>query len=383
MLVLDKLQKQGWKWLFRRIVREFIQPTTRLGRYFKPVFPLLYYLTSKPINFLRASHHCAKELSNDTLYFFYDFDVEPITYDFIWAMVVANARREELGLKFLTVVFVPGTVHGLRQELPEYERYLSHETRKWRIYSILMPSIKLLSCFHSTVICATREEAIQLREKQARFVYPINYNVTFPVSYAPEQAVVYRKKCLSLRADPKAMDYVKTYLQQAGNRKVVVVTLRQYGYTPERNSNMSAWVEFANKIDTEKFFIVFVPDVDDALNNRSEALKGHYFFDAACWNLNLRAALYELAYLNLGVNTGPMSLCWFNPRCRYITFKVAVKNVPQVPLTMLTNRGFIPGESPAFANSFQKWVWEEDDFDVIHKEFQAMCESIERGLNDE
>ena len=376
MYIIGKLQQHGLKWFIRRVIRELIKPTTNVGQFFKPISPLFYYFISKPANFIYVRSRL-KNPSKDTLYFFYDFEIEPITYDFIWALCVANARREELGLVYLAVVFVPGTSNGLRNESPEYEEKVSYDARIWRIYSILIPSIKLLSCNVSMILCATREEATIIREKQARFVYPAMYNVMFPIPYAPEQAIMYRQKLMSLQADHKAKEYVSEWLQQyAKNKKVVVVTLREYGYTPERNSNIMAWAQFANSIDKEKFFIAFVPDTDQDMRGVPDALKNFSFFHPASWNLNLRGALYELAFLNLGVNTGPMSLCWFNPKCRYITFKVAVKNVPQVPLQMITDKGFIPGSNPRFVNQFQKWVWEDDDFDIIVKEFKLMCESI-------
>jgi len=376
MYALTKLQQYGVKWVIRRLVREFIKPTTSLGQYFRPMSSLLYHAISKPINFMYA-RVMFKDTANDTLYFFYDFEIEPITYDFIWALCVANARREELGLRFMHVVLVPGSYNGLRRELPDYDKVLTHDTRVWRIYSILFPSIRLLPCPCSVTLCASREEAAYIREQKLNYQYPSRYNVTFPIAYDPELAVGYQQSCMALRADNQAKAYVLAWLEpRAQTKKTIVITLRQYAFTPERNSNLSAWATFAKMLDREQFYVVFVPDTEQGMQPIPPELSEFDFFQAACWNLNLRAALYELAYLNLGVNTGPMTLCWFNPRCRYITFKVAVKNVPHVPLTMITDKGFIPGQNPAFANAFQKWVWEDDHAEVLVREFASMCQVI-------
>lgn len=377
MNIISILRYYGIKCVLRRIVREFISPTKYVKKYYKFLSIFFYYLISKPSNFIAF---CKSQLlgSDDILYFFYDFDVEPITYDFVWALSVANAYREKQGLRVLQVILVPGKVQGLKKEQPKYEKAVNYNSRIWRIHSIIIPSIHLLSCPYSITVCATREEAINIRQKQAKNVYPKRYNPTIPVSYEPELAVLYPDKIMRLSANKQAKTYVSQWLQdRANSRKVIVVTLRQYSYTLERNSNIAAWSQFASTVNEKEYFIVFISDTEQALGPISNELQNHVFFNEACWNLYLRAAIYELAYLNMGVNTGPMSLCWFNAACRYITFKTAVKDVPEAPLEMLTSKGFVPGLNPSFANSFQKWVWEDDDFDVITSEFKMMCDIID------
>ncbi len=374
MMLIGKLRRNGFKWTARRVVREFIKPTTKVGQCFKPISPFLYYVVSKPLNYILSKN---KNVSSDTLYFFYDLEVEPITYDFVWALCVANAKRKELGLKVLHVVLVPGELDGLRREAPEYDMVIDQDSRRWRVNAILLSSIRLISCQYGITFCASRKDAEFIRTKQACFIYPSKYNVTFPVPYEPELAVVYGQSCMALSADSQSKKYVSSWLKdKSNNRKVIVITLRQYAYTPERNSNIDAWARFAKELDKDIFFVVFISDLELSLQDIPTQLKDFAFFNQACWNLNLRAALYELAYINLGVNTGPMVLCWFNAACRYITFKTAVKNVPEVPLNMLTDKGFVPGLNPAFTNQFQKWVWKDDSFNTIKEEFKLLCDII-------
>ena len=198
MYAIEKLQQHGVKWFIRRVIRELIKPTTGVGLYLKPLSPLFYVFISKPANFIWTSFKFTDTVK-DTLYFFYDFDIEPITYDFVWALCVANARREELGLDFLQVVFVPGTIHGLRAESAKYNHVVNYDSRIWRIYSMLLPCIRLLSCRCGITLCATREEANFIMKNQAKFVYPREYNVTFPIPYSPEEAQLYGQKLLCLQ----------------------------------------------------------------------------------------------------------------------------------------------------------------------------------------
>jgi hypothetical protein len=89
-------------------------------------------------------------------------------------------------------------------------------------------------------------------------------------------------------------------------------------------------------------------------------------------------ALYERAFINLGVNNGPMGLCWLNARTRYITLRMRTEAVAQTTLAYISSLGFEPYQSLPFATPFQKLLWDEPDtVDVIHREFNLMTMALE------
>jgi hypothetical protein len=100
-------------------------------------------------------------------------------------------------------------------------------------------------------------------------------------------------------------------------------------------------------------------------------------FVEAAMVLGLRMALYERAYLNLGVNNGPMGLCWLNDRTRYITFKMLSDAAPHTTPEYMEFLGFKIGESLPFATPWQRWVWQDDELDVIETAFAAMWRRLE------
>jgi hypothetical protein len=91
----------------------------------------------------------------------------------------------------------------------------------------------------------------------------------------------------------------------------------------------------------------------------------------------LRMALYEHAFLNLGVNNGPMGLAWLNARVRYATLKIETPGVPQSSLEFIRSFGFEPGKSLPFATELQEWVWEDDTQEIITRTFQRLRQKIE------
>jgi hypothetical protein len=88
-------------------------------------------------------------------------------------------------------------------------------------------------------------------------------------------------------------------------------------------------------------------------------------------------ALYERAYLNLGVNNGPMGLAWLNARARYATLKIETADVPQSSLEFIRSFGFEAGKSLPFATPLQEWVWEDDTEEAIASAFQRLSKRIE------
>lgn len=372
--LFKKISRKGWGWAIRRAIREILQPRTRAGQC---LLPLRWLVRILLVPFNRAVSSTAK----DTLFFMYDLDVEPITYDFWLALVIAEAKRCHLGLSFLQVVIVPGRVAGLRDEAIDYDAIIDQSARRWRIFAMLLESLPLLAVQPSLVYCATREQARTLADK-IYHSYPDNYLWNFPTVHQKTDVKKYSPSVVVNRAPAEAHRYVQMWLNSVTQgRKVIVITLRQYAYVEARNSQVEEWGKFIRKLNQQDYCVVIVPDTEAALTAPPAVLAEHaLFFTAACWNVALRVALYESAYLNLGVNTGPLSLCWFNPRCRYLMFKLAVKGEV---VAVTREHGYGWGETPKFATKYQKWIWEDDDEEVITREFLSMMNqlSVDAQLN--
>ncbi|MCH8096411.1 MAG: hypothetical protein IID53_04980 [Proteobacteria bacterium] len=322
-----------------------------------------------------------------TLRVFYDLGREPITFDFLFFLAAADLERRARGLAAIQVMFVPGERGGFREEWPDYERIVDRESRRWRISNLLLPSLQLLPSCTGHVFCNSRRQA-DLVARLANHVYPENYKSKSPDTqgYA---VTAYRelmaagragKQGCVLNGGEQARRYADQWLvPRAHGRKVVTITLREYGYHEERNSNVTAWTAFARGLDPKEYFAVFVRDLETAMAPTTGLFAGLTIFEGAPLNLELRMALYERSYLNLGSSNGPMGLCILSETTPYLMFKILTPGVPQTTVEWLTNLGIeIGAERYPFASPVQKLVWEEDDLDVIRREFKTMCEALER-----
>ena len=69
-----------------------------------------------------------------------------------------------------------------------------------------------------------------------------------------------------LRVPEQGVRYVRDWLAtRTAGRRPIVITLRQYGYAPGRNSNVAAWIEFARRLDKRRYVAVFVLDIATAM----------------------------------------------------------------------------------------------------------------------
>jgi hypothetical protein len=181
-----------------------------------------------------------------------------------------------------------------------------------------------------------------------------------------------------LRAPAEELRAIDAWAKaHVGSRRMVVITLRRYGFMPARNSNMPAWIAFARSLDASRYCPVFIPDTNDTIAGLPIELRDFTVFSEAAWNIALRMALYERAFVNLGINTGPMGLAWLNERVRYATLKIETAEVPQASLGFIQSFGFEAGKSLPFATVLQEWVWEDDTQECITRTFERLTGRIE------
>jgi hypothetical protein len=298
----------------------------------------------------------------------------------LWFIVGADATRDGLGLDAIHFVIVPGPHDGLREEEPQYERVIDTEARRWRIVYLLCPCFGLLSTKVNWTVAASRAHAASIRDKAAH-VYPAGYEVLLPSTAAQRAALDLARRghrIGRLRAPPESRRQVSLWLDRhSAGRRCVTITLRNYSYMTDRNSDQAEWVAFAKSLDTAVYFPVFVLDLEQTLSDTPPALTNFTIFREASWNIGLRLALYEASFLNLGINNGPMNLCILSDLVRSLTFKIVTPSVPQASEDFIRAHGFEIGHSPFFLTPAQKWIWENDRADVISREFNAMVSYLE------
>ena len=376
--IFAKARTRGLGWLVRRIGRELRFPETRPGRLLRCASAFLVGLAVRSFCLLPALFFVPFLTGRKRLYVFYDLDSSPVTYDIIDHLMAAELERRRRGLTGLHVVFVPGRKSGLREEDPEYEKSVDVIARHARVNNILLPSVATVPSCDGHTLCSSRWHGLMMR-MTCGAAFPSTYWPLLPTEARRRDVLDAARRGESVFPALEAPDYaraiVRTWLEKhAGSRKPIVISLREYAYMAARNSNRQAWVRFAETFDGTDFVAVFIPDIEASMPHPDVA--GAITFEPGAWNVSLRLALYEQAYLNMAIAHGPMGLCWYSETARYVVF-LPVGRAPQTEEDALSDRGLDPGHDLPFARPWQRIVWEEDTLQNIFREFECM-----KGLLD-
>lgn len=323
---------------------------------------------------------------SNTLYAFIDLDVCPITFDFVEFLMLACLDQRKYGLKDIHVVIVPGSKNGFKQEDQEFGTAFDHHSLNWRLHNLCIPILGLVDSVSGYTMCSSRAQAKKMWN-MANHVSPTEYSVQIP--QIPSRRAIMDRSLKGESLQPfinipeQAIRYASHWIKKlAGERRVVCINLRSSAYQPERNSNLSAWLDLARKLDPDIFHPVFIRDTDQAMSRDEITASGFSVLDAASWNVWLRAAIFELSWLTVGTLSGPTELCWYNPKCRYLFFS-ANEVQSEERLELGQEMGFDYDENFHFANAFQRVVWSGDHTNLVAREFDKICEVIDANEQKE
>lgn len=188
--------------------------------------------------------------------------------------------------------------------------------------------------------------------------------------YTPAPIV---KRCRGGEKVPKFKAPDKFLAEMREYSDYVTITLREAPYWPHRNSNLKAWSKFAKYLTDKGEKVVFVRDTDKA----DEPFKNWPICPMASHNLMARAALYEVAKVNLFVSNGPVSIAMFNDK-PWLEF---VKIEPDghtyhmnTPWFWRQNCGLEVGEQYPWSSDKQRIVWDKkDDLENLIEAWDALA----------
>ena len=312
------------------------------------------------------------------LYAYFDLDIAPPGFNIANFLVLADIEREKRDLAGIHVIIVAGSHDGYRKEDFEYPRY----NKDWRVRNLVVPACALLASCESISVFGTRDEAEAFESNCPGPAFPEGYTVAIPTTnhqYAAiNAAAAAGQRVTRLQPSDQARLYVKQWTEDhAGGRKVVTITLRGSSYDLNRNSDLDTWSEFARTLDAEIYFPVVIRDTERIADKLPPQLEGLTVLPEPAINLELRAALYEAAYLNSGINQRPWTLWHFIEDVRYLTIYIIDRMNEGWDYFHLDGSGFTKGEDMRWAGPLQRTYWGNDSLAEIIREFNEMVARIE------
>ena len=308
----------------------------------------------------------------DRLLLVYDTISNAVTFDFLNVLYYADWRRRQVGKMYLDVLIVSRSQQFILEE--NYVAAVGEDSSYWRIANMLYPLCKLFSSL-GRVYIVEQEEALEI-VKRYQNIHPEGYNLS-------------NFKTADVRLDLPGVDFypaltiadtaqkiVAGYFPQKDDRRIVTITLRTYDYIPARNSDIKSWVDFAGELDPTKYRVVFIPDASTHGIESIEQLSGLEVFDPACWNIQLRAALYRRAWTNMGVTCGPLAISGLMENVWTIMIDRTL-DYPKDYAKDLISWGQVPGKPPPFYSKHCHCHLGKDDkqtiLDTFNKYAKIVC----------
>lgn len=312
------------------------------------------------------------------LYAFYDFQVCPVTFDFLNFLCMANAERERQMCDWFRVIVLPGGVEGFRSHNSQY----AAEHKRYRVRNIVQAGCALHPNCCGFQICVSRADALHVEKAAEGRVFPVHYSVEKPYGYyswgGTNEMANSGCHMPTLKSGRNALDAASRWLEKnCAGRDAVVITLRECDYEKPRNSNLTNWRKFADALDKKRFSPVFVRDQAVAMDPLPAPLQGLLICKEAPWNLEFRMALYELAYASLFVNNGPWLIGIFNPSVNSISIKIITEELVLTSSKYLEDRGFDVGRNLPFMGNNQALVWKDDSFEDIQAAFSELSKTLD------
>ena len=308
--------------------------------------------------------------NDDRLLFVYDTIVNPVTFDFLHYLYYADWLSRQAGKKHVDIllVFRSNLAHS-RQE--SYVAAVGFDNIDWRLTNLIIPLSRLFPSV-GRIYILDQAESFEI-VKRYRSVHPECYG------YASPKTAVVRLDVPGLNFLPvltvcdTAQKVVEAYFPVADNRRIVTITLRTYDYIPIRNSDIEAWVDFANDLDPLKYRVVFVPDASIHGVATLGKINNFEIFDSACWNIELRAALYQRAWMNMGVASGPLAISGLMEQVRTIMIDRSL-DYPADYLDGILACGVTPGKRHNFYSSSCHFYLGKDNKETILKLFNEYAD---------
>ena len=317
---------------------------------------------------------------DDVLYAFYDLACNLPCYDATTFVVLAEQQRIVEKKKYIQFVIVPDRSNkhlGINV-------YHSNDDASWRIEKIVKPLFYSIESCVGTHELLIKEQA-SLYKNQKISCYPIDYLENNRAVGSDFKAIKRFRELgveLSQLSPPnQAKLLVEQYISSISKgRKVITITFREYWANPEhRNNSIDDWILFLRKLDKAKYCPVVIRDTYYCTMPFPEDIENINYFPLASIDLHLRLALYQSAYINMGVESGPMYPISYLKNACSIIFRQVIEDIPNLSTRTNIMHGFTVGENHYFNdNDSQINVWGKDVFERISSEFERLVTRLEQ-----
>ena len=347
-----------------RIKDEFCSPTRPLSRF---LLDLIYSL---------AEIRLVKSFPKERAVFVWDSRSNPVTFDFIFTLFWVSNQFSLLGFKKFDLVLYRAN-NTKSTSFRGYDKIVSHQETIKRVDNIILALAKLHSCVGDIKLVEYFNEFQSDLQDQSACILPryysnsyspsvLNYSHIFKLwkdllpsdSRLPLFKVPANIDLINCFKADDALLIAKFITYDSSFPEFVVLTLRDYGFAPERNTSqhdIDVAFKFASSLNA---LLVIIPD--DVSKSQNYLFPDQSLVcEAARQDLEIRVLLYSASIINIFRPCGPTALCFFMESAKSITVGFGAGG-KQGDLNIYKKvYKFIPGSQP-FINQNGYLIWAHD-----------------------
>ena len=308
---------------------------------------------------------------NDTtekkrIVFIFDTNVTPLTFDIIGYLSQCEIFRRNQKATSIFFVILENKNKKLKPNLQRISQNVE-DNFSWRINNLIVKSLSLFP-YVKGYLTTNDFNLVKKLITSRDIIYPESYINKLPRQ--PSHKEIREKNTNNLypliTINPIILKAVKNDLRQMSKgKKIITISITQDKM--DYQNNLQEWIKFVKSLDQKEFYPLFIIDHSVDLNADLNKYRNNFYYKAT-WDLQLRAAAYELSYLNMSVGHGPMELCYYNNKTNYIIFFKS-KDLDYKPNIERKLSNWTLGDDLSFSTKNQKIIWEEDNFKNISEAF--------------
>ncbi|TMN41958.1 hypothetical protein [Pseudoalteromonas sp. S2755] len=317
------------------------------------------------------------------LYAVFDLSRNVATFDCCCFAIQAELYREEHQYDSIHFVIQPK-----RSADPDSLSFTtSHELDdvEWRLNHIVIPVFEALPACSGVSKMSYRQQAVEMLQHQPH-VFPESFRETNRgIHLKIEQVLKYKRAGIDtarFRPHAHAEALVDSFVQDRniGDKKLLVITLREYPLHEHRNSPVEEWAEFTKRVDSDEFHIIVVRDTSKACEALPECLSHCDTLPLASIDMHIRFALYRRAHINMSINGGTSYTYFFTENVNSIMFIPTSREHFSNSVKNVATGGYFFGEQPEFrAHENQVVIWHSGTTETIHGAFLKLHRQIQTG----
>lgn len=314
---------------------------------------------------------------DDILYVVYDLTKNVLCYDALSFAAVCEVERVKRGKKYLQFIIAPKNNSTGRRF---YNSNYTEAECRWRLDNIVKP---IFSAFESCIAISDmsfREDVPKLLAEHESF--PAHFDLPAfdrSVGLVRLNAELEQgQQVPSVLIDQQARRLVEQFIrtQHANHKKIITFTFRGSATQEVRNTNIGPWLQFIKQLDFNEYLPVIVRDTAEA--TAQPLADCHAIeFPLACVSLPIRLALYDQAFINFGVATGPCFTYYFIKNCSSVRFVPINEQSFASSRSNLERTGFRIGELQPFQhNGIHQIIFEQETPELIAAAFQQQLQLL-------